>query len=293
MPDVYGVFEGGGVRGTAFVGAVAAAEKQGISFAALAGTSAGAIVAALLAAGYGADELRDLLYQKDFRDFQDPVALPGFRRLCSLWKLGFYKGKAFQTWMRVVLSQKFDGNFNPRIEDLPKPLTIIAADVANQEILEFSRTVNSDARVADAVRMSMSIPFYFVPFSFGSATAVDGGVLSNFPAWAFREDLRRTPLPVLGFRLKRERPRMDIGNIWDFVDSLASTVIKTAVEIQLRLAALDRLDVIELPTLGIRTTDFGISRDAKERLYQAGYNQTMGWLAAHKLEAASSAEVRG
>lgn len=292
MTDVYGVFEGGGVRGTAFVGAVAAAEKRGISFAALAGTSAGAIVAALLASGYGADELRDLLYEKDFRDFQDPVALPGFRRLCSLWKLGFYKGKAFQGWMREVLSRKSDGNFNPRIKDLPKPLTIIAADVANQDILVFSRSVNSDARVADAVRMSMSIPFYFVPFSFGSAKAVDGGVLSNFPAWAFREDLQLTPLPILGFRLSRERPRMDIGNIWDFVDSLASTMVRTAVEIQLQLAALKSLNIIELPTLGIQTKNFAISREQKETLYKAGFNQTLAWLAQRDLEAGSPVEVR-
>lgn len=48
--EVYGVFEGGGVRGTALVGAVAAAEKKGIGFRAVAGTSAGAIVASLIAA---------------------------------------------------------------------------------------------------------------------------------------------------------------------------------------------------------------------------------------------------
>ena len=291
MTDVYGVFEGGGVRGTAFVGAVAAAEKQGIRFESLAGTSAGAIVAALLAAGYGADELRDLLFKKDFRDFQDSVALPGFRKLCSLWKLGFYKGDAFQDWMRDVLGKKL-GIDNPQIWQIPKPLTVIAADVANQGILEFSRTVHRDAYAADAVRMSMSIPFYFVPFSFGSAKAVDGGVISNFPAWAFREDLRRTPLPILGFRLKSERPRMRIGNIWEFVDSLAATVVKTAVEIQLRLAALDRLNIIELPTLGIRTTDFAIGQEEREQLYQAGYNQTVGWFATHSLEAALKVEAR-
>jgi NTE family protein len=294
MTEVYGVFEGGGVRGTAFVGAVAAAESQGISFAALAGTSAGSIIAALLAAGCSAGQLRDLLYAKDFRDFQDPVAPPGCRRIWSLWKLGFYKGKAFHRWMRDVLGSQLPGKHNPRIKDLPKPLTIIAADIANQDILEFSPTVNNDAYVADAVRMSMSIPFYFVPYCFGCATAVDGGILSNFPAWAFREDLTRTPLPVLGFRLQRDKPRMDIGNIWDFVDSLASTVVKTAVELQLRLAAIDRLNVIELPTLNVRATDFRIGRTMKEDLYTAGYNQTLGWLAANPtaLHPAAPAEAR-
>ena len=52
------VFEGGGVKGIALVGAVAVAEEKGYRWANLAGTSAGAIVASLLAAGYTGAEFR-------------------------------------------------------------------------------------------------------------------------------------------------------------------------------------------------------------------------------------------
>ncbi len=56
-----GVFEGGGVKGIALVGAVSVVEEAGYSFVNLAGTSAGAIVATLLAAGYTAGELKTVL----------------------------------------------------------------------------------------------------------------------------------------------------------------------------------------------------------------------------------------
>src|ERR1700722_20038315 len=104
MPEVYGVFEGGGVRGTALVGAVAAAEKNGITFRSVAGTSAGAIVASLLAAGYDANEMQTLMMAKNFQDFKDPIGVWGWRTLWSWWKLAPYKGDAFYRWIGQALS---------------------------------------------------------------------------------------------------------------------------------------------------------------------------------------------
>src|SRR5687768_16409989 len=84
LADVYGVFEGGGVRGTALVGAVAAAEELNFTFRAVAGSSAGAIVASLIAAGYGAQEIKEIMFRKNFNDFKDPVSrIPGYRRLVA------------------------------------------------------------------------------------------------------------------------------------------------------------------------------------------------------------------
>lgn len=69
ISHVYGVFEGGGARGSALVGGVAAIEKQNITFRSVAGTSAGAIVASLVAAGYSATELLNMMLDNDFKDF--------------------------------------------------------------------------------------------------------------------------------------------------------------------------------------------------------------------------------
>ena len=63
------VFEGGGVKGIGLVGAVAVAEERGYQWVNIAGTSAGAIVAALLAAGYSATEMKQIMEELDYNSF--------------------------------------------------------------------------------------------------------------------------------------------------------------------------------------------------------------------------------
>ena len=64
------VFEGGGVLGIGLVGAAKAIEAAGYEFSRLAGSSAGAIVAALLAAGYNCDEIENEIKQLDYTKFR-------------------------------------------------------------------------------------------------------------------------------------------------------------------------------------------------------------------------------
>ncbi|MBL1735767.1 hypothetical protein ELE00_32960, partial [Klebsiella pneumoniae] len=69
----WGVFDGGGVRGAAHAGAYYAARNAGISFERVAGTSAGSIVAALIAAGGSPDFIKNLLIETDFESFLAPA----------------------------------------------------------------------------------------------------------------------------------------------------------------------------------------------------------------------------
>jgi NTE family protein len=71
MPRCDAVFEGGGVKGIGLVGAIAATEEKRYQFVNVAGTSAGAIIAALIAAGYGAKELREIMRSLDYSKFKD------------------------------------------------------------------------------------------------------------------------------------------------------------------------------------------------------------------------------
>jgi NTE family protein len=285
MAEVYGVFEGGGVRGTALVGAVAAVEERHITFRAVAGTSAGAIVAALVAAGYNASEMCMLLTRTDFRDFQDPISrVPVLWRILAWWKLGRYRGDAFQRWIGEQLSLKLTNrrHMSPRFQDLPKPLTIIATDVVRQQVRVFNAQRTPDIAVADAVRMSMSIPFFFRPVPFGSELMVDGGVLSNFPAWAFDAEQKTVPLPILGLRLQTDDvPLARIKNQLALAKALIATVMKASVELQ--IAHVAGLYVIDLPTLGVQTTDFDISDAQKDQLFAAGYSTALAYLATTPL----------
>src|SRR5579859_2260010 len=105
-----GVFEGGGVKGIGLVGAVSVIEEAGYEFVHLAGTSAGAIVATLLAAGYSAAELKEIITQLDLSKLEDPtlfMRVPVVGPLISeLLKDGLYKGDVFESQMREWLAAK-------------------------------------------------------------------------------------------------------------------------------------------------------------------------------------------
>jgi len=104
------VFEGGGVKGIGLVGGVAVAEERGYKWVNVAGTSAGAIVAALLAAGYTAPEIEEVLKELDYNRFKDTSPLdrvPLVGPVASLiFENGIYEGKFFENWMRGLLQEK-------------------------------------------------------------------------------------------------------------------------------------------------------------------------------------------
>src|SRR5690606_39532684 len=133
------VFQGGGVKVIGLVGALAGADERASQGVNVAGTAAGAIGAALLAAGYRASEMKDLLDQLDFRTFRDPprwarIPLVGPALAVALTK-GLYLGDALEEWVRDALARRGVRTFaDPIMPDEPGerfrfPLKGVAADV--------------------------------------------------------------------------------------------------------------------------------------------------------------------
>jgi NTE family protein len=210
------VFEGGGVKGIAMVGALAALEEQGYKHQNLAGTSAGSMVAALLAAGYNASELRDLIAAQDFSALLDPnwvgrIPLIG-APINVVADQGVYKGEILLNNMRKWLAAKGvrtfgDLRYTPP-EGYPEEdddryrykVQVIASDLTDRSFLVLPRDAHrlgiepDDLEVALAVRMSISIPIFFEPVRFRNPKTgrthiiVDGGVLSTYPIWLFDAD---------------------------------------------------------------------------------------------------------
>ena len=112
------VFEGGGVKGVALIGALKRLEEEGIEFGSVAGTSAGAIAAALVAVGYKAEEIKDILWNKNFCDFANIGIFKkkGFwgvlhliSYLLSLFRLsagyGIFSTDKFYNWIKGLLKE--------------------------------------------------------------------------------------------------------------------------------------------------------------------------------------------
>lgn len=110
MPLCNCVFAGGGVKGIGHVGAVCALEARGYEFDRVAGSSAGAIVAALLAAGYRGIEMKDRMESIDYTKFAQKDALDRIgilgKATSVLWHYGIYHSEYLEKWLTVLLKQK-------------------------------------------------------------------------------------------------------------------------------------------------------------------------------------------
>jgi NTE family protein len=300
------VFEGGGVKGIGLAGALQTLEERAYVPQNVAGTSAGAISAALLAAGYSADELREIIVSLDYRQFQDrgwEDKVPLIERSLSLLlDLGLYEGERFYQWMKEMLEAKgvrtFADLVHPEYADdvrYRSKLQVIASDVTTHELLILPRDAEKlgiapdELDVALAVRMSMSIPIFFEPVRFQGPKAeephviVDGGMLSNFPVWLFDCDDGEPPeWPTFGLLLVEPKPRVTVGArlpkprmsgtgpqaVIEYVKALAQTMMEAHDRLYVEQSTFAR--TIAIPTLGVGTTEFDLPRERALALYDSG-----------------------
>jgi NTE family protein len=185
------VFEGGGVKGIAYVGAMEILEKRGIprNIKRVGGTSAGAINAVLFAAGFTNEETRQVLAELEFTNFLDDEwgILRDGRRLIE--EYGWYKGRFFREWIGGLLGEKL-GNPHATFLELEqrtgKQLYLYGANLTTRFGEVYSVEHTPRMRVAEAARISMSIPLFFRAVRNGRGDVfVDGGLLSNYPIHLF------------------------------------------------------------------------------------------------------------
>lgn len=294
------VLEGGGVKGIGLVGALAVLDERGFSPQNIAGTSAGAIAAVLTAAGYSPAELRSILIDLDFRKFKDKGwedRLPLIGAPLSLLKdRGVYEGEFFISWISELLAAKgvftYADLVHPEFSSEPRFRyrgQVIASDLTDRRLLVLPQDAArfgiepDELSVAEAVRMSMSIPVFFEPWSWKSEadglthTIVDGGMLSNFPVWLF-DDGDDPSWPTFGLMLVEPDPSKDLGHRLprsgktDSLPEFAKSIVRTMLEAHDRmyLESASFVRTISVETLGVRTTEFDLSRSRAEALYQSG-----------------------
>lgn len=180
------VFEGGGVKGIAYGGAIKVVESKGImaDIHRFAGTSAGAITATLLALGANAADIQSILGKTNFADFMDDSwgVFRDAKRLIEDY--GWHKGHAFSRWMQKQI-HAFTGNPDFTFEDLKKrnhrELYVIGSNLTLQIPQVFSHESALAMPIWLAVRISMSIPLFFAAIRKDGHVFIDGGVTWNYP----------------------------------------------------------------------------------------------------------------
>ncbi len=203
------VLSGGGAKGLAHIGVIKALEENNIPIDYIAGTSMGAIVGGLYAAGYSPEEIETLFKSEQFKFWSTGKIQEEYRYF-------FRKLEETPAWLSLDLEKREDKlklilptNIIPEEQidfafmelfsstnavcqsDFNKlfvPYLCVATDVYDNKEIELR-----SGDLGEAVRASMTFPFYFKPIIIDDALVFDGGIVNNFPAKnameAFKPDI--------------------------------------------------------------------------------------------------------
>lgn len=306
------VLEGGGVKGIGLVGAVSALDDSGYRFNRISGTSAGAVIGCLAASGLRGKKLRDTALSLDYKRFRDPVRFeripllgPG---LALLHGEGLFKGDYALEWLTKTLAELGVHTFGDlRLKDPHLPpekryrLVVNTSDVTRGELVrlpwDYERLYGLDPNqqsVAEAVRASLSIPFFFRPVHLTDqrsglqSTLVDGGLLSNFPIDSLdRHDGQPPRWPTFGIKIMPNLPK-DHGNL-SGPQSLpiprCFRLLEDTIDTMLVGNDQAKLDqpwvkarTISVNTDSVSVTDFGIDDARTQALVKNGYEAAQAFL---------------
>ena len=316
------VLEGGGVKGIALAGALLALDEAGYRFKRVAGTSAGAIAAALVAAlnraGEPLSKLNDILRTIDYQEFTRESRVRHMLGRAGdaealLVHMGLYDGDYLLEWLGGVLEKLGVTHFrhlstadDDGIDSTWSPsqrysLVVHTSDISRGKCVRLPWDYPmyglepDEQRIADAVRASMSIPFFFEPvrldapkakvdgctYEAGRVTWVDGGMLSNFPVEVFdRADGAEARWPTIGLKLSAEETTVPagahVGNVLEEALACLRTTLDNADRYYVTPDKAAR--TIFIDTDGIKATDFGLTEDQQTLLFANGQAAGRKWL---------------
>jgi NTE family protein len=306
------VFKGGGVRGIAYIGALEVLDEMGIvdHVERAAGTSAGAIAATLFSFRLTIQETKELFNTLDITRVPQETqrtlvegdsARDRIRRLIQAPDLecanrfinnyGWYSSQYFYEWMQGIIAQQCEGNGMATFAEFEergfRDLYIVAANVSRQRPEYFSVHNTPNVAVADAVRMSISIPMFFEALQFDGQQFgqgdyyVDGGIYDNFPmdifdqpglaeaTWAYRDGIN---WETLGLFLYPQDSKEDTNpimpkNVWRFSSLMIQSLQRAHSISSYQTNPVDKQRTIEISDCGIPTTEFNIQHGGEK--YQA------------------------
>jgi NTE family protein len=227
--------------------------------------------------------MQDTPYEK-FKDKSpiDYLGIPG-KAVSLLVDKGIYEGDYFCNWYHELLSRKQVSYFGDLKLDGEYKFVAVAANITRGKLLRFPMDLTSlgididSQSVARAVRASISIPFFYEPVMLKSDYLVDGGILSNYPIDTFSDD----KIPTIGIKLSAEPGAIDkpknITGAWSYASAIVGTML--SVQDQIHLNDPDAVArTIFVDTGDVMATDFGITEEDQQMLYESGKAAALKYL---------------
>ncbi len=196
-PKVGLVLSGGGATGVAHVGVLKALEEYGIQIDYITGTSAGALIGSLYAVGFSPEQIEALITSEEFQMMATGENLPSHGFLLrkeidhsGIVSLAFSKDSLLKKSLPTnFISSSFldftmlkylgitSAQLNEQFDELFIPFHCVASDIVQKKSVVFSQ-----GSLNEAVRASMTYPFYLKPLEVNGTLLFDGGLYNNFPA---------------------------------------------------------------------------------------------------------------
>ena len=275
------VMSGGGARGLAHIGVIKALEENDVPIDYVAGTSMGAIVAALYSMGYSPDEMIQVMSSKDFQRWytgtMDQDYMFYFKKnkdVPDLLSIHFDIKDSLhivQPLLNIVKSSPMNLGFmeifsgsnaacKGDFDSLMVPFRCVASDTYNKKQIIFSQ-----GDLGDAVRASMTFPFFFKPIKVDSVLLYDGGLYNNFPRDVMETDFK--PDIIIG-SIVSDNPTMP--NERDIM-SQAENLIMSRSDYSL---SEEKGILLDMKIKGVKLLDFHKINDVTDR----GYNFALGYI---------------
>lgn len=264
------VMKGGGVKGLAFAGALLELEQY-YSFDEFAGTSAGAIAALLLSAGYSPADLEKELRALNFKEFMDSGWIGG------TWNLivhrGFHAGNRLSRWVAERLQTRLNRHTDVLMRELPSRAVVYASSAAEGLVTFDSKGERRDESAAFAARCSAAIPYFFTPQRIGGHRVYDGGLRENFP---FKRFVEKNPgKPTIGLFLKGSDP--------DRFFVLSELIGMETAGSEIEALRENRPSMVVIDPSPVGAVDFSLTDLEKKLLLAAGRSAAAQFLTGQKL----------
>ena len=273
------IFGGGAIRGLAYLGALRAMREIGINIKSFAGSSVGAVFAAYASLDYTFEEFEEIFKEVNFDLFRDV-------RLDLTRKFAISKGEHFLDWIRTGIEKKFYGdkyekgkNKPVTFKDIDKDFFVITTNINGCNPYVFSKYTTPDFEVAQAVRISTSLPGLLEPFEFENNVLIDGDIMKSWPMWRICDILCPKDCRVIEFRLEGAKCWPDVKNSVEYLNAVFATMSNFATEyIMQTYQPKDKFDYIKIDTDHILPVQFTLPQAERDKLVEIGYFTTLEYL---------------
>ena len=270
------IFGGGAIRGLAYLGALRAMKEIGVQIKSFAGSSVGAVFAAYASLDYTYEEFEEIFKEVNFDLFRDV-------RLDITKKFAISKGEHFLDWIRTGIEKKFYGekyekgkNQPVTFKDIDKDFFVITTNINGCTPYVFSKYTTPDFEVAQAVRISTSLPGLLEPFEFEDNVLIDGDIMKSWPMWRICDILCPKDCRVIEFRLEGGKYWPDVKNSVEYLNAVFATMSNFATEyIMQTYQPKDKFDYIKIDTDHILPVQFTLPQSERDKLVEIGYATTI------------------